>query len=92
MGNDNLNKDNHKQSGLQQSRPENGFFFFFALLEYLIDPEEVRGCSTNTSVIHSVMVCENIFTVPPRPNAFSHEIDNVTISKEILNPEGLPNQ
>ena len=39
---------------------------------YLGDPGKARGCSTNTSVIHSlinsVMVCENIFTAPPGPN------------------------
>ena len=39
---------------------------------YLADPGEARGCSTNTSVIHSlihsVIVCENIFIAPPRPN------------------------
>ena len=33
----------------------------------LADPGEARGCSTNTSVIQSIMVCENIFTAPPRP-------------------------
>ena len=31
------------------------------------DPGEARGCSTNTSVIHSVMVCENISMAPPHP-------------------------
>ena len=35
------------------------------------------------------MVCENIFTAPPRPNG--HKIDYVTIFSEILNPEGHPN-
>ena len=39
---------------------------------FLADPGKVRGCSTNTSVINwlinSVMVCEKIFTAPPRPN------------------------
>ena len=35
---------------------------------FLADPGEARGCSTNTSVINSVMVCESIFTAPPRPN------------------------
>ena len=34
------------------------------------------------------MVCENIFTAPPRPNgAFSHKIDYFTIFWEILNLE-----
>ena len=35
---------------------------------FLVDPGNARGCSTNTYVIHSVMVCENIFMGPPRPN------------------------
>ena len=39
------------------------------------------------------MVCVNIFTAPPRPNGvFSHKVDYVTISKEILNTEGHPNR
>ena len=47
--------------------------FVVAVVVMLISrPGEARGCSTNTSVInkliHSVMVCENIFTAPPRPN------------------------
>ena len=51
------------------------FMYFPALLYYiglecwlLADPDEARGCSKNTAVIQSVMVCENIFTTPPRPN------------------------
>ena len=40
------------------------------------------------------MVCENIFTAPPRPNGCRwcfQSIDYFTIFKEILNPEGHPN-
>ena len=37
-------------------------------------PGQSQGCSTNTflihSLIHSVMVCENIFMAPPRPNGW----------------------
>ena len=42
------------------------------------------------------MVCENIFTAPPRPNScrwcFNHKIDYVTVFKEILNPKGHLNR
>ena len=49
------------------------------------------------SLINSVLVCENIFTAPPRlimveDGAFSHKIDYVTIFQEILNPEAHPNR
>ena len=41
---------------------------------FLADPGKARGCSTNSFVIHSfinsVMVFENIFMAPPRPNSF----------------------
>ena len=42
------------------------------------------------------MVCENIFTAPPRPKmvrngAFSHKIDDITTFQEILNLEGHQN-
>ena len=41
------------------------------------------------------MICENIFTAPPRPmvvnGAFSHKIDYVTVFRENLNPEGHQN-
>ena len=41
------------------------------------------------------MVCENIFTAPPRPKvedgAFSNKIDYVIIFEEFLNLEGHPN-
>ena len=37
---------------------------------FLADPGEARGCSTNTSVIQSIIVCENIFTAPPRPSGW----------------------
>ena len=42
------------------------------------------------------MVCENILTTPPLPflvkdGAFRHNIDYVTVFKEILNLKGHPN-
>ena len=43
----------------------------------LADLGEARGCSTNTSVIHSLMVWENIFAAPPHPNG--HKIDYVKL-------------
>ena len=45
-------------------------FSNFFISPYLADPGEARGCSTNTSVVHSFIqsVCENIFTAPPPPN------------------------
>ena len=59
--------------------------------QYLAHPGKARGCSTNTSVIqafsHSVMVCEHMFTAPPRPKIYC-----ITISREILHLEGHPNR
>ena len=64
------------------------------------DAGEARGCSTNTSVIHSlinlVMVCEIYLrrrhALMVEEGAFINKTDCVTIFKKILNLKGHPNR
>ena len=69
---------------------------FHPLSETESDPGKARGCSTNTSVTDSVMVCENIFTAPPRPNdcrwCFQSSNRLCYNFLEIINPEGHQNR
>ncbi len=69
----------------------------------LADPGEARGCSTNTSVIHSFIhsLIQSWFVkislwrrhaLSVADGDFSHKIDYVTICLENLNPNGHPNR
>ena len=63
---------------------------------FLADLGEARGCSTNISVINSLIQSSFVkislrrrHALMVEDGAFSHKIDYVTIFKEILNLEGL---
>ena len=67
---------------------------------YLADLGEARGCSSNTSVIHYSLWAFSSFVkiylhhhhaLMDGDGAFSHNIDYVTLFKDILNLEGHPN-
>ena len=82
---------------LQEAPKRTLFSFLTPYIICLADPGEARGCSTNTSVIHSLIhsLIQSWFVkiflrrrhALMADGAFSHNIDYVTIFKEILNPE-----
>ena len=71
--------------------------FLICSARYLADPGKARGCSTNTSVIHSLSngLWKYLYgAVTPKrlkKGASSHKTNYIDIFSEILNPEGHQN-
>ena len=60
-------------------------------IKFLADPGKARGCSTHTSVIHSLIDYANNFQEILNPEGYLHHINGSQVTAIFVNEWILPN-